>query len=54
MALTKQDIIEIQEAAKFNHMRRLREQKEKEEFKKSVEEKIAESKKPVTVDKKGK
>lgn len=55
MALTKSDIIEIQESAKFNHMRRLREQEENVKFKQDVAKKIAEAtKKPVTVSKKGK
>lgn len=55
MALTKADIIEIQESAKFNHMKRLREQEEKKQFAVQLQEKIAqETKKTVNVDKKGK
>jgi hypothetical protein len=57
MPLTKAQIIEIQESAKHNVLKRLREQEEKAKFEKDVAEKIAEQtgKKPVEVDsKKGK
>ena len=57
MPLTKAQIIEIQEAAKFNYMRRLREQEDKKELKVRVAEKVAEATKAAEVkesDKKGK
>jgi len=44
MPLTKQQIIEIQEAAKFNYMKRLREQQELKQHEETVKVKIAESK----------
>ena len=42
MPLTKAQIIEIQESAKHNVLKRLREQEEKVNFEKEVAEKIAE------------
>lgn len=58
MALTKSTIIEIQETAKYNYMKRLKEQEEKKKLQEIVEAKIAERTevKPVvsTSDKKGK
>ena len=42
MPLTKAQIIEIQETAKYNYMKRLQEQKDKNNLKSLVEEKIAE------------
>lgn len=43
-SLTKEATIEIQEAAKFNYMKRLREEEEKEELANRVKKAIAESK----------
>lgn len=43
MPLTKAQIIEIQESAKYNYMRRLKEQEEKKAHAKNVAEKIAEA-----------
>lgn len=56
MPLTKAQIIEIQESAKHNYLRRLREQEEKAQFQEELEKTIAEQtgKKPVLDSKKGK
>lgn len=58
MPLTKAAIIETQETAKYNYMRRLQEQEDKKKLKEIVEQKIAERTeiKPVASisDKKGK
>lgn len=40
MALTKVERIEIQESAKFNYMRRLKEQEEKKQLQKQIEERV--------------
>lgn len=44
MPLTKEQIIEIQESAQFNVMRRLREQEEKKELAERVKQRVEESK----------
>lgn len=64
MALTKADIAEIQESAKFNHLAQIRRQKEKEELKEAIAKRIAQptqtktpktdSKESEKVEKKGK
>ena len=43
MPLTKQQIIEVQEAAKYNFKRRVREQEEEKEHKEAVRQKLAEN-----------
>lgn len=40
MALTKQDIIEIQEAARYNYEKQVQRQNEQAELKKRVEERV--------------
>lgn len=42
MPLTKSQIIEIQETAKYNYMKRLQEQEDKKKLKEVVAQKIAE------------
>lgn len=57
MALTKEQRIEVQESAKFNYHRRLRDVEDKKQLQKQIEEKVAEATKPSRVEpvvKKGK
>ncbi len=51
MPLTKSQIIEIQESAKFNHLKRLREIEEKKQLEETIAEKVAEQVKPKSVQK---
>lgn len=50
MALTKAQRIEIQEAAKFNYHKRLREQEDKKLLQEQIAKKIAEETKPAKVE----
>ena len=49
MPLTKSQIIEVQEAAKFNTLKLMREAEDQKEFKKTVARKITEASNPEVV-----
>ena len=49
MPLTKSQIIEVQEAAKFNTLKLMRQAEDQKEFKKTVARKISEATKPAAV-----
>lgn len=49
MPLTKEQIIEIQTAAKFNTQRLMREAEEQKKLKKAVSEEIAKAKQPEAI-----
>jgi len=44
MPLTNEQVIEIQESAKFNYLKRLREKENEEELVATIEKRVAESK----------